>query len=393
MRVLPISLAVTLLAGIVTVPVAAAAAPAAAQVSAGPSGDLVSPEWYARVRSVPLKVVFRGSADVVRVVVNDVTMTRVPGTAGDWSAIVPITPSTLGLFGTAYDALDNGTPFRRYLVVDDEAPEFGQVSPPAGELVHGSFMARASGMSDDTHVDRLELWANGKYVGVRKAPPLPHPGITSYGMPVDSGSYSGNLRLTWKAYDTLGNMSTRSWTVVADNAGPTATVNPKQNTRVRGTFTTWLTGVKDVAGLYNVQLWANGKYVGATTGTKFKVKTGKFNGKVKLTWRLEDDLYNVRTYTRTVIADNKAPTVKVTKAPKSKAKVKGTVKVYVKASDASGIARVELIVNGKVVAKDTKSGYVLSVNTKKQKKTMKVRVRVYDKLGNVKYAPTRVWYR
>ena len=42
-----------------------------------------------------------------------------------------------------------------------------------------------------------------------------------------------------------------------------------------------------------------------------------------------------------------------------------SVKVYVKASDASGIYRVELIVNGKVVARDSTVSYVLGVNTKK----------------------------
>ena len=64
-----------------------------------------------------------------------------------------------------------------------------------------------------------------------------------------------------------------------------------------------------------------------------------------------------------------------------------------RASDAGGIARVELIVNGKVVSRDTKSGYLLSVNTRKQKKTMKVRVRAYDKAGNVTWTTTRTWYR
>ncbi|GID95545.1 Ig-like domain-containing protein [Amorphoplanes digitatis] len=85
-----------------------------------------------------------------------------------------------------------------------------------------------------------------------------------------------------------------------------------------------------------------------------------------------------------------APTLSITKAPKSKAKVKGTVKVAVQAS---GIARVELLTNGKVIAKDTTSAYLLSVNPTKQPKTMKVRIRAYDKLGNVAYTGTRTWYR
>jgi hypothetical protein len=65
----------------------------------------------------------------------------------------------------------------------------------------------------------------------------------------------------------------------------------------------------------------------------------------------------------------------------------------VKAADASGVARVELLVNGKVVARDHKAGYLLSLNASKQKKTVKIQVRAYDKLGNVKYTSTRTWYR
>ncbi|MEU4557237.1 S8 family serine peptidase [Actinoplanes sp. NPDC023936] len=199
----------------------------------------------------------------------------------------------------------------------------------------------------------------------------------------------GNLVV--EAADAVGNVSRFTRAVVADNDGPTATVNPKQNTRVRGTFTTSLSGVKDASGVAKAELWANGKYLGA--GYSKKVATGKASGNVKLVWKLTDKLGNSRSYTRVVIADNKAPSVSITKAPGNKAKVKGTVKVNAKASDASGIARVELIVNGKVVATDKTSGYVLSVNTTKQKKTMKVRVRAYDKLGNVTYTATRTWYR
>lgn len=125
---------------------------------------------------------------------------------------------------------------------------------------------------------------------------------------------------------------------------------------------------------------SDGKYLGA--GYSKKVATGKSSGTGKLVWKLTDKLGNPRSYTRIVIADNRAPSLSITKAPGNKAKVKGTVKVTVKASDASGIARVELLVNGKVAATDKTAGYVLRVNTTRLK-TMKVRVRAYDKLGNV----------
>jgi hypothetical protein len=194
------------------------------------------------------------------------------------------------------------------------------------------------------------------------------------------------------AWDARGNLSIVYLELIPDSAGPTASrISPSANKRLRGTFTTSISGIKDRVGLAKVELWVDGRYAGA--GASRKVSTGKKSGNVKLVWKLTDKVGNLRSYTRTVIADNKGPSTSITKAPKNKKKVKGKVKVYVKASDASGVARVELLVNGKVVAKDTKSGYVLSVNTKKQKKTMKVRVRAYDKLGNVTYTSTRTWYR
>ncbi|MBB2944871.1 hypothetical protein FB565_004604 [Actinoplanes lutulentus] len=395
MRVLTFALVTSLLAGAFAAPAAAAETSRTKidAVTAVPTAEVVSPDWYKRVRSGPITVVVRGSADVVSASVNDVVMSKVPGTL-DWSATVPVTATTRGFFGVAYDEEGNAAAFRSYILVDDDGPGFdAPFSPAAGERIRGDFRAWASKVYDDGPVVKAELWVNGKYYGSDN--PEPPYNQAGFSVLVRPGTYSGNLKLTWKVSDELGNSTSRSWNVIADNTGPTGTVNPKQNTRVRGTFTTTLTGVKDLSRVAWTELWADGKYIGMDQKAPYsgKVKTGKKNGAVKLTWKLFDELGNSRTYTRTVVADNKAPTVKITKAPKNKAKVKGTVKVYVKATDSSGIARVELIINGKVVAKDVKSGYFLSVNTKNQKKTMKVRVRAYDKLGNVTYTTTRTWRR
>jgi hypothetical protein len=260
------------------------------------------------------------------------------------------------------------------VVVDTAGPTGSIVSPVSGAHVRGAAKVVFRGAVDV---------ASAKVNGVR---------MTKSGTDWIASAAPSRNQLVVEAADQHGNVTRFTRTVVADNAGPTATaVNPKQNTRVRGTFTTSVSGVKDVAGLAKAELWVDGKYAGS--GTSRKVSTGKKSGNVKLVWKLTDKVGNSRTYTRTVIADNKAPSVSITKAPKNKAKVKGTVKVYVKAADTSGVARVELLVNGKVVSTDVKSGYVLSVNTKKQKKTMKVRVRAYDKLGNVAYTSTRTWRR
>jgi len=96
---------------------------------------------------------------------------------------------------------------------------------------------------------------------------------------------------------------------------------------------------------------------------------------------------------RTVPADTRAPAVRITKGPGNKATVRGTVRLTVGASDAGGVAKVQLLVDGRVVATDTRAGWSLSVDTAKRKKTMKVQVRAYDRAGNVAYTTTRTWYR
>ncbi|MEV6305774.1 S8 family serine peptidase [Actinoplanes sp. NPDC051861] len=198
-------------------------------------------------------------------------------------------------------------------------------------------------------------------------------------------------------HDRAGNFSSLHRQVRVDNEPPAGGwVTPAHGRRFRGAFVATLSGLDDLSGMPKAELWANGKYVGADFAEPYEltVRPGTYSGNVILTWRVTDRFGQWRHVPdRLVIADNRAPSVSISKAPKNKAKVKGTVKVYVKASDASGVARVELIVNGKVVSRDATAGYVLSVNTKKQKKTMKVRVRAYDKLGNVTYTTIRTWYR
>jgi hypothetical protein len=75
------------------------------------------------------------------------------------------------------------------------------------------------------------------------------------------------------------------------------------------------------------------------------------------------------------------------------AKVSGTAKVMVSVSDRNGIGRIELLINGKVVAKDLEAGYAFSVNTKKYGKKIKIQLRAYDRAGNATTTATRTWRR
>jgi len=182
-----------------------------------------------------------------------------------------------------------------------------------------------------------------------------------------------------------------------DTAAPKVTgATPKHNTRFRGTVTVNAAGVTDAGtGVAYAALYANGKYIGRDTTAPYAVRyaSGKSNGTVALQWRVFDRAGNSGTYSRTLIADNKAPAVKITSGPKNGAKVKGTVTVKVSASDASGINRVELLINGKVVAKDTTAAYSFKIKVSKYGKKMKVQLRTVDKVGNTATTAARTWKR
>jgi len=123
-----------------------------------------------------------------------------------------------------------------------------------------------------------------------------------------------------------------------------------------------------------------------------RVTAGK-DGIKTLTWIAIDKLGNYATVKRTVIVDNTAPSLTVTKAPKNKSRVTKTTTLTASSSDRNGVAKVQLLVNGKVVATDTTSRYTLSLNPKKYGKTFTVQLRAYDRAGNAKYSGKLTYHR
>jgi subtilisin family serine protease len=199
-------------------------------------------------------------------------------------------------------------------------------------------------------------------------------------------------------FTAFGEVRAGTAVTTVDTTAPKITgATPAQSAKFRGTVTVGATGVSDTggAGMSYGALYADGKYVGRDTTTPYAVKynSGRLNRTVKLQWKVYDRAGNSAVYNRSLIADNKVPTVKITSGPKNGAKVKGTVTLKASASDSSGIARVELLINGKVVAKDTTSGYSFKIKVSKYGKKIKVQVRSVDKAGNTATTSARTWKR
>ncbi|SDS79963.1 S8 family serine peptidase [Actinoplanes derwentensis] len=222
-----------------------------------------------------------------------------------------------------------------------------------------------------------------------------HPGATNTAL-VQS------LTATAKATETTGFTQfgeIRAGRAVAgvDTSAPRITgSSPRQSARFRGTLTVQATGVSDSgSGVAYADLYADGRFVGRDTTAPYAVRFNgsKLNRAVALQWRVSDRAGNQARYNRKVIADNRGPALKITKAPRNGAKVRGTVTVTVKATDAAGVARTEVLINGKVVARDTKAPWTFKIKVAKYGKTLTVRVRAVDKVGNVTTTGARTWKR
>jgi hypothetical protein len=264
------------------------------------------------------------------------------------------------------------------LTVDATGPSVTSVAPANGTRVRGSLVHSSLQASDESGVYLAELI--GAYEDVN--PP--------YAASLPAGK-DGPRTLTWRVQDKVGNITMVERTVTVDNTGPMVTwAGPANGALVRGTRIT--SGVKatDSSGVSKAQL--SGTSADTTAPYSSTIAAGK-DGTRTLTWTVWDRLGNTTVVRRTVTVDNTKAKVTFAKAPKNKAKVKGTVKLTASASDRNGVARVQLLVNGKVVATDTKAAYQFSVNTKKYSQSIKIQLRAYDKAGNVTTTPTRTWYR
>ena len=188
---------------------------------------------------------------------------------------------------------------------------------------------------------------------------------------------------------------TLSSAVVVDNGAPTVSFrSPAVSARVGRTVTVTASAA-DAVRVARVQLLANGRVVATDTAAPWSLRWASAgSGHPTLTLRAYDGAGTSASVARRVILDNAGPPAAITSGPPNGRKnVRGTVTVRVRAADPAGVAKVQLLVNNRVVGTVTGAAGTFKVATARYGRTLKVKARAYDRLGNAATSSTRTWRR
>jgi subtilisin family serine protease len=215
----------------------------------------------------------------------------------------------------------------------------------------------------------------GQYCGTSSATPFVA-GVAGLLASTDPQPSAAAIRkaLTGGRVDALRSLAALPYT--GDRTRPAVAFGATP-TRARGVVTV-TAAAADQHGVQRVQLYAGGKLIGTDTAAPyaFRWNSAASTGNVPLDLRAYDRAGNMTLIRRYVRVDNTAPALTV--------HPRGT-SVTARATDASGIARLELVANGKVVSRYP--GYLRWFGIPKKAKT--VVVRAYDRAGNVRAVTVR----
>jgi hypothetical protein len=291
------------------------------------------------------------------------------------------------------DQAGNRTGLTSGYLVDDTAPVIDNITydalglpaqtlrPGTGTVI-GAEASLDATVTDKTALSRVEWWVNGTL----RADRYPHLDLT----PAMTTGNTATIEL--RVWDALGHPATATFPLTIDRTGPTITTfTPANGTLVRnGAVRTTITAT-DPHGVDSVGVVGGIPDMDGAPNT-YWVQT-YHDGPFTVTGVAVDRLGNSSSVRRTVIVDNTKPKVGISKAPKNGAKVTKTTTITATASDLNRIARVQLLVNGKVVGTDTSAGYRFTLNPKKYGKRFTIQLRAYDRAGNLQYSGKRAYHR
>ena len=279
----------------------------------------------------------------------------------------------------AFDAAGNSGERSTLVHVDLLSPT-ATVTPAFGARFGGVVTFRATDVSPDT--TRIEFMdQSGRILARSDAAP--------WTMTWDTRGMNGDLYVSLRIFDRADNVRFGGGYYSIDNAGPVVSaLTPTNRTLVRGSVRTSIR-VSDPSGLRSARVTGGRPTSSPLTWTL----TPRAQGNVTVEWVLTDKLGNTTVVRRVVVNDTVAPALRLTKAPANNAKLTKKTTLAAAASDKNGVARVQLLVNGKVVATDATSGYAFTLDPKKYGTKFTVQLRAYDRAGNATTLAKRTYRR
>ncbi|HEX5741695.1 MAG TPA: Ig-like domain-containing protein, partial [Pilimelia sp.] len=258
----------------------------------------------------------------------------------------------------------------------------------SGGFLHGAAFPLSYGAAGSAGVATVSLLVNGTVVGTAA-------GEGPHAATVDTRALRRGSRLTVVAEDGDGAVGTAAVPVVVDNTPPSATItSPRPGQLVRGRVPV-ATRATDTSGIAGVELSVAGLTRATDTAAPYAPvwDSRGLDGPVRLYARTRDRAGHTTLRYQMVTADSTAPSVARTGGPGAGARVRGTASVSARSADRYGVARVDLLINGRVAARDARAPFVLPVAAARQPRTMRVQLRAVDRAGNARLSAAWRWTR
>jgi hypothetical protein len=261
------------------------------------------------------------------------------------------------LTAVARDAAGNeraSAPVSVTVDVDLTPPEVALVAPPPGSSVSEPVLVEA-GASDDRGVTRVDFYLDLALVESDTAPP--------YAFEWDPrGTSDGPHSLSARAHDAAGNQATSAPVEVTVAVPPVVTLTaPLAGSSLTGVVTL-VAEATDNTRVVRVEFYAGASLVGTDTAPPWSLgwdTLAAAEGPYALTARAIDAAGNGASSAPVPVTVNHPPLVSIT-APAPGAVVGTPIVVTADASDATGITRVELLVDGVLTGTDLEAPYAFA---------------------------------